>query len=267
MAELCFNTFNVSAYLLGEQRLAEQIDAAAAAGFPWFGPDVYSLRSWEAGGQSLGALRRLVEASGMRVWEIANLHLGERTQTLADAHDLARMARELGARWVLTNVGAPIDAALCELFDEVCSVLARDGAGARPAIEYLPWTPAHSIATTMPLIAHVGTERARILYDVWHHFRGPDTLADLDAAPADTVAYLQFSDALPMLVDDLTHETLERRTFPGEGELDLTGWCDRLKAKGFDGVVSVEILSAQWRTGDQREFARRAHESTRRYWP
>lgn len=272
MAELCFNTFNVSAYLLGEQRLDEQIAAAGAAGFSWFGPDVYSLQAWETEGRSLASLRKAVESAGMRVWEIANLHLGERVPTLGAAHDIARMARELGATWVLTNAGASIDAALCDLFDEVCTILAAEGEGVRPAIEYLPWTPAHSIVTTMVLIDHVGTDRARILYDVWHHERGPDTLRDLEAAAADTVAYAQFSDAFALGPGDLTNaeltnETLERRTFPGEGVFDLDGWCDVLKAKGFDGVVSVEILNREWRTGDQHEFARRAYESTRRYWP
>lgn len=267
MAELCFNTFNASAYITGEERLLEQVDAAAAAGFPWFGPDVYSLRAWVAAGRSFAELRDAVEARGMRVWEIANLHLGDREHTLADAHELAEMARTLGATWVLTNVGAPIDASLCALFDDVCTILADEGGGARPAIEYLPWTPAHSIRTTMPLIDHVGTDRARILYDSWHHFRGPDTWADLEAVSPDTIAYLQFNDALPVIGDDLVQETLQRRTFPGEGEFELHGWCDRLRAAGFDGVVSVEVLSEPWRTADQREFARRAFTTTRRFWP
>jgi sugar phosphate isomerase/epimerase len=267
MAELCFNTFNVSAYLTGEERLLAQVDAAADAGFPWFGPDVFSLRRWEAAGRSLDELRDAVHARDMRVWELANLHLGAREQTLADAHDIARMAATLGATWVLTNVGAPVDAGLCALFDEVCAILADEGDGVRPAIEYLPWTPAHSIGTTLPLVDHVGTDRARVLYDVWHHFRGPDTWAELEAAPADTVAYVQFSDALPVLADDLVHETLERRTFPGEGVFDLPGWCDRLRAKGFDGVVSVEVLSGEWRSGDQHEFARRAYAAAKRFWP
>ena len=43
MAELCFNTFNLSAWHGVEPRLIEQIDAAADAGFRLFGPDVFSL--------------------------------------------------------------------------------------------------------------------------------------------------------------------------------------------------------------------------------
>ncbi len=82
------------------------------------------------------------------------------------------------------------------------------------------------------------------------------------------MAYVQFDDALPKVGDDLVMETIDRRTFPGEGELDLTGYCERMRAKGFDGVVSVEILNAEWRANpDLHEFARRAYTSTRRFWP
>jgi sugar phosphate isomerase/epimerase len=61
-------------------------------------------------------------------------------------------------------------------------------------------------------------------------------------------------------------ETIGRRTFPGEGEFDLDGYCDRMKAKGFDGVVSVEILSDEWRARDLGEFVRRVYTSSARYW-
>ncbi len=267
MAELCFNTFNRSAYLVDDPDLPTQIAAAAAAGFTLFGPDTFSLSAWQARGRSLAELVDLIEAHGLTVWEIAAFDLGAREVTLAQAEVIAKQAEVLRPQYILTNVGAPVDDDLCTLFDEVCLLFEADGAGARPAIEYLPFTPANSIATTLPLIDHVGRERAKILYDVWHHFRGPDTYAELEGAPADTVAYVQFSDALEVVGDDLVHETLERRTFPGEGVFDLAGYCDRLRAKGFDGVVSVEILNGEWRTADQHEFARRAYDATRRYWP
>src|SRR5205823_4766245 len=87
-----------------------------------------------------------------------------------------------------------------------------------------------------------------------------------EMAPLELVAYVQFDDALPMVSDYLVAETCERRVFPGEGEFDLEGYCTRMRAKGFDGVVSVEILNAEWRTGDLREYARRCYGSSARYW-
>ena len=267
MAQLCFNTFNRSAYFGVDPDLPAQIDAAGTAGFRLFGPDTFSLDAWVADGRDLNDLAHMLDARGMRCWEIAALNLVGREETLADARHVAELAAVFRPQWILTNVGVPIDDELCETFALVCDVLAT--VGTRPAIEYLPFTPANSLATAKVLVDHVGTDRARILFDTWHHFRGPDTDAQLEAASADLIAYVQFDDARPMISDDLVAETIHRRTFPGDGEFDLVGYCDRIKAKGWDGVVSVEILDEAWRDGSAgslHEFAQRAYESSARYW-
>jgi sugar phosphate isomerase/epimerase len=264
MAELCFNTFNRSAWFGVEPDLPAQLLAAAEAGFRWWGPDVFSLDAWVASGRALIELADLQNANHMSCWEIAGLNITDESETLKEAHHLAELAAVLRPKWVLTNVGAPIDDKLGHIFSQACDVLSE--AGARPAIEYLPFTPANSIATARVLIDHVGTDRAGILFDTWHHFRGPDTDAELEAAPLELVAYVQFDDALPAISDDLMAETIGRRAFPGEGEFDLAGYCDRMRAKGFDGVVSVEILSDEWRSRDLGEFTRRAYTSSARYW-
>lgn len=299
MTELCFNTFNRSAYLGIDPDLPGQIHAAADAGFTLFGPDTFSLRAWCDGGRSINELADLLAGRGMRCFEIAALHAGSAAESLPAAEQVAEWARVLQPEWVLTNVGVPIDEKLFATFDTMCDILAS--AGCRPAVEYLPWTPAHSIATTQALVDHVGRDRAKILFDVWHHFRGPDTWAELEAAPLDLVAYVQFDDAYPVTSDDLTSETesserpperggpmgeraaardggasprgltwetLERRAFPGDGEFDLDRYCAIMRNKGFDGVVSVEVLNGEWRANpDLGAFARRAFDSSRRFWP
>ena len=52
MAELCFNTFNRSAWFGVDPDLPAQLAAAAQAGFRWWGPDVFSLDAWIASGPS-----------------------------------------------------------------------------------------------------------------------------------------------------------------------------------------------------------------------
>ncbi|HEY2301188.1 MAG TPA: sugar phosphate isomerase/epimerase family protein [Acidimicrobiales bacterium] len=264
MAELCFNTFNRSAWFGVDPDLPAQLAAAAQAGFRWWGPDVFSLDAWIASGRAVLELVELQNTHNLACWELTALNITDEAETLDQAHHLAELAAVLRPKWVLTNVGAPIDDGLCHTFSLACDVLAE--AGARPALEYLPFTPANSIATARVLIDHVGPDRAGILFDTWHHFRGPDTDAELEAAPLDLVAYVQFDDALPAVSDDLMAETVGRRAFPGEGEFDLEGYCSRMRAKGFDGVVSVEILNDDWRQRDVGEFARRAYTSSARYW-
>ena len=163
MAQLCFNTFNRSAFFGVEPDLPAQIAAASAAGFRLLGPDTFSLDAWVGGGHDLHEIARLLDAHGMRCWEIAALNLTGHEETMAAARHVAEMAAVLHPQWILTNVGAAIDHELCDTFAMVCDVLAT--VGAQPALEYLPFTPANSLATTKVLIDHVGTERARILFD------------------------------------------------------------------------------------------------------
>lgn len=265
MAELCFNNFNRSAYFGLPCDLPAQIDAAAAAGFKLFGPDVFSLDAWREEGRSLQELADRLAARGMRCGEIAAaMIIADRGEALAAAEKAARMAEILRPDWVQVNVGVPADEESAASLAAVCDVIAPSGA--RVAIEYLPFLPVASLVEARQLAEEAGLHRAGVLVDSWHHFRGPDDDQQLDALPLEAIAYVQFDDALPMVSGDLTAETVDRRTFPGEGEFDLSGFCRRLKSKGFDGLVSVEILNADWRQRDPALFARRAYETSARFW-
>ena len=265
MAELCFNTFNRSAWLGVEPELAAQIAAAARPGSRGSGRTGTRSTTGRPGG---AASTSWPSGSPTPAWRVGDrgLNVTDPAETRTEAQHLAEQAAALRPQWILTNLGAALDDEALATFDEACTILA--GAGCRPAVEYLPFTPANSIATATAMVDHVGRDRAKVLFDTWHHFRGPDTWADLEAAPLDLVAYVQFDDARPVVSDDLVDETVNRRAFPGEGEFDLNRYCDTMRAKGFDGVVSVEVLETDFRaSGDHEEFARRAFDTSARFWP
>jgi sugar phosphate isomerase/epimerase len=274
VATLCFNGFNRSAWFGVDPDLPAQIDGAAAAGFTLFGPDVFSLAGPPDGlgpgdrdalHDAAGAVAARLESRGMRCFEIAALMVGDdEADALVQADVIARLAAVLHPDWVLTNVVAPVDDHLIATLSRCADLIGA--AGARLAVEYLPWTPVAGARAALDVASRVGLDRVKVLLDVWHHFRGPDAWADLDAVPLDAVAYLQFSDALPMTTDDLMAETVSRRVFPGEGEFDLDEWCAHVRAKGFDGVVSVEVLNGELRDLDPAEFAERAFAAASRYW-
>ncbi len=265
MATLCFNAFNRSAWFEVDPDLPAQIDAAAAAGFTLFGPDAFSLAAHRGRGGSIEDVAARLAGNGMRCFEIAALMVGtDEAEALAQADDIARLAEVLRPDWILTNVMEPLDDRVAANLRTCAQRIGEAGAGL--AIEYLPWTPVAGAAAALEASRRSDPERVKVLPDTWHHFRGPDTWADLDALPLDAIAYVQFDDALPVAGDDLLEETLHRRTFPGEGEFDLEEYCAHLRAKGFDGVVSIEILNREWRDRDPAEFTRRAYESTARFW-
>jgi sugar phosphate isomerase/epimerase len=265
MATLCFNTMNESTYLGCPLTLAAQIAAAAAAGFPFIGIDMFTLDSWLGTGRTLGELADLLASRNMACWELAAaIDLGAEDDPIEAAQKAAQAATVLKAKWVQGNIRLPFGRAALELFDRVSAIVNR--AGPRVALEYLPWTPVNDIASARAYVDHVGLDRAGILVDSWHHFRGPDSYADLESLPLDHIAYVQFDDALPIVSDDLLNETVNRRTFPGDGEFDLPGFCSRLTGKGYDGVVSLEILSDEWRGKNPGEFAKRVYRSSAQYW-
>jgi sugar phosphate isomerase/epimerase len=105
------------------------------------------------------------------------------------------------------------------------------------------------------------------MLDTFHFSRGESTWEELESFPLDGLGYVQFDDALPAERDDVMYETTNRRTMPGEGEFDLGRFAGILTGRGWAGLVSVEVLSEPLRQLDIRTFARRAYETTARYWP
>jgi sugar phosphate isomerase/epimerase len=78
---------------------------------------------------------------------------------------------------------------------------------------------------------------------------------------------VQFTDALaPESRERLVRETLHRRALPGEGVLDLDRFAATLRERGYDGIVSVEVLSAVLRELPVDVVVRRLHDTTAPYW-
>ena len=65
---------------------------------------------------------------------------------------------------------------------------------------------------------------------------------------------------------DRMDEALNRRAMPGDGVLELDRFTSTLRQRGFDGVVSVQVLSAELRRLPLADFARLAHDAAARYW-
>jgi sugar phosphate isomerase/epimerase len=269
MTELSFNTMNHSAFFGQDARLTEQVRAAGAAGYELFGPDLFSILQMEEQGTTLSELAGLISREGMRCFEIAALAIyDDRDQTMQGARNLARVVPVLQPEWVMANGMADLDSpGVAAQLDECATLLA--GTGTKLGFEFLPFTPMASIAKTFEYVnrARAAGARAAIIVDTWHVFRGPDGLDGLDQLKLDDVAYVQFDDALPVTGDDMMDETVNRRVMPGDGEFALAEFCDRMRARGYEGPVSVEILSTEWRARPLPEFVTATYKATRRFWP
>ena len=72
---------------------------------------------------------------------------------------------------------------------------------------------------------------------------------------------MHVNDAPAPIGDDLVHESRFRRTVLGAGTFRLDEFARALDAIGYDGVLSVEVLSADLRRRPPAEGAQELHES------
>jgi sugar phosphate isomerase/epimerase len=203
-------------------------------------------------------------ATGVRCHELLALIVGDdESVTMASAEQLADRARTVGAEWVLTVFAAQVPSQCIErcakLFDDV---------GAGMAVEYTPLGAIPSISDGMEVVRAAGrVGRAGLMVDSWHFCFSDDTWDDLAAVPLEDIAYVQFTDALePEYRERMIRESLHRRALPGEGMLELRRFAASLLDRGWDGTVSVEVLSAELRELPVDVLVGRLYAATAPYW-
>ena len=178
---------------------------------------------------------------------------------------LTSWSEALRPAWILTTSPAPLGPDLVALFARCCDRLAELRVGL--AFEFFPWTPIATLAAAFELVRRAERENAGVLLDCWHFFMGPSTWHELESLPLEAIAYVQFTDSIPVAPGALLAECETSRRFPGEGHFELERFATALTEKGFSGTVSIEVLSEQTRVLGAEAFARRAVESSRRSWP
>lgn len=265
MARLSFNCFNHSSFLGCEPSLPRQFSAAAAAGYELVGPDLASVLAHERDGLAPEALAELAAEVGVGVYELVPLSISADADTTRRSLALCdRVARALGAPQVQAVVTGPIDDAVAALTRECVERLGEAGVGV--AVEFLPNRDVSSIGHVLELAERAGTPSLGVMVDTWHFFRGPSSWDDLTGLPLERLPFVQFDDAAPLVSDDLGYELMERRLLPGEGELDLGRFVEVLRNRGWDAVVSVEVLSAHWRMRPVEDFVAATFAAAAPYW-
>jgi sugar phosphate isomerase/epimerase len=239
--------------------------AVAGAGFRFVSLGLQQLGPAleERGGLDRAAA--MVSAHGLTCRDVLSLSVRrDDVETLQAAEQLAEVAGALGAGHVLTLLWTRVSDESLDRLGRCGDVVARSGA--RLAFEFVPGGPASRISEALGLVDVVGPERMGVMIDTWHFFRGGSTWHELENVPLDRVAFVQFDDALAAESDDVMHESVDRRTWPGEGEFDLTRFAATLTARGWSGLVSIEVLSAELRRLDWPAYTRLAYRTTAPYW-
>ena len=236
---------------------ADDLVAAARDG----GFDAVGMTTHHAGAGSGSVLT----SAGFRCHELLALMLGaDDSSNLRQARRMAEAAAEVNADWVLTAFMAPLTTDTRSTLAQCASMFAE--VGAKMAVEFTPFGEVNSIPAALEVVEVAGADRAGVMIDTWHFFRGSSTWADLEAVPLERIAYVQFDDALDPTSDDAIDETMNKRVMPGDGTFELERFASALRDRGWDGVVSVEVLNRELLELPVSEFARMAAAKTAPYW-
>jgi sugar phosphate isomerase/epimerase len=259
---------SLSYHTVPELSPPEMVEAAAAAGFRFVGARLLHGLPGRDPAPLLAdrALRRefrnRLRDRGLGVLDASGARLTPATDMGAFAPFL-EAAAELGARHILATGDDPDES---RLVARVAALSVQAAAlGLTVDIEFVPWMTISNLAAAARLVAVAGCDNCGIAVDALHFSRSRSTLAELAALPRHWFRYVQLCDApatWSSKADDLLHEAVRERLFPGEGAVDLAGLL-RALPRGIP--VALEIPTATLaRTMSAGRRLERAVAATRR---
>ena len=252
-------------------RVAQQdlITAAAAAGFGKVGLLIMTATAQPLQHELLGRpemvreVKAALRDTGTRVFDIEAF-------VLSPATDLARFkpALELGAELGATHIssigtelgeGAAFlsPAQRVDLFGRLCDEAMQFGLTV--GVEFMLYRDIRTYRDALQLVEAAGRRNAGLILDILHFVRGGGTAADLQAVPAERIAYAQLCDcaqaSLP--VHALPAEARTSRLHLGDGIAPLWPVLDVLPEE-LQLVVETPVLAeAGWTTAQRAESAAR----------
>jgi sugar phosphate isomerase/epimerase len=116
-----------------------------------------------------------------------------------------------------------------------------EGFGVRLALEFRGSdTFCASLDTAVRLVEACGEPNVGVCLDVFHYYTGPSKCEDLDLLTRRNLAWVQVSD-LSGVPRELATDA--DRILPGDGDLPLTAILGKLRDRGYDGWVSLELMN------------------------
>ncbi|MDL2234713.1 sugar phosphate isomerase/epimerase [Christensenellaceae bacterium OttesenSCG-928-L17] len=128
--------------------------------------------------------------------------------------------------------------------------------GVRIQLETMAWAPIHSLALGLEVLDEVGRDNTGISIDTWHFYAGgetsPDDVAKMDKAQ---MCNIHFCDGRRPHAGEAWDEEVQRAYYPGEGDIPLKEYADAIRATGYDGPWSIELISRKHWEEDSRVVA------------
>ena len=129
--------------------------------------------------------------------------------------------------------------------------------GIRFQLEPIAWSPIHSLRQSLELIHAAHRDNVGMVIDFWHLWAGGETTPDEVAAMDRSMIYgIHFCDGKRHIGPSKDWDEKALRSFlPGEGDIPIQEWVGAVKATGYDGSWSSELLSPNHWEWDLKEVA------------
>lgn len=145
--------------------------------------------------------------------------------------------------------------------------LGREAAerGLRVAIEPIAFSGIDTTPKGAALVSEVGLPNVGICIDFWHVFRAGTPFSEVAKVPGDRVFSVEMGDCPAESLPDLFTDTTDNRRLCGEGDFDVRGLVEAIRAAGFRGPWGVEMLSREYRRLPLEDALRAAHDAALPY--
>ncbi len=105
------------------------------------------------------------------------------------------------------------------------------------------------------IVSRAGQPALGLIVDSFHTLSLGDDPSGIARVPADKLFFVQMADA-PRLSMDVLSWSRHFRNFPGQGDLDVTGFMRAVLASGYAGPLSLEVFNDEFRAAPARLVAR-----------
>jgi sugar phosphate isomerase/epimerase len=103
-----------------------------------------------------------------------------------------------------------------------------------------------SLDTALALVEQCGEPNVGVNLDAFHYYTGPSKFEDLALLTPQNLAFVQLADVAGVPRELATDGD---RVLPGDGDFQLVPMVEQLRAIGYDGWVSLELMNPTlWQT-------------------
>ena len=261
-----------------KSNLISDIRIAKNAGFDGVEMAGDKVHDYLAAGLSPIMVRDTLEQYQIKMISINDVAHVERTddesvrRMLSETETLARFAQAVDCDCIQL---VPLCALEGRPWEEIRTLTARNirriadvgnRYGVKFQLEPVAWSPIHSLSQSLELIDAVERNNFGMVIDFWHLWYGGKTNPeDVAGMNPDLIYHIHFGDGKKNAPGTPCDETDLRGHYAGDGDIKVSEWVEAVKATGYDGWWTYELVSSKHWQADTQEVANRTSQLLDQY--